>query len=133
MRARVKPTKTWVSKSNVEIENGEELLACRRIILKIVRYMKDNKMSQKELAQKLNVSPQYINKLLHGQDLDLKITTVMKYGRILGLKLIVIPEEETTTVKEVICITTTALYNEAGTNQFKYNRSKAIVGLRCNS
>jgi transcriptional regulator with XRE-family HTH domain len=95
--------------------------------------MKDNKMSQKELAQKLNVSPQYINKLLHGQDLDLKITTVMKYGRILGLKLIVIPEEETTTVKEVICITTTALYNEAGTNQFKYNRSKAIVGLRCNS
>ena len=133
MRARVKPTKTWVSKSNVEIENGEELLACRRIILKIVRYMKDNKMSQKDLAQKLNVSPQYINKLLHGQDLDLKITTVMKYGRILGLKLIVIPEEETTTVKEVICITTTALYNEAGTNQFKYNRSNAIVGLRCNS
>ena len=133
MRARVKPTETWVSKSKAEFENVEELLACRRIILKIVRYMKDNKMSQKDLAQKLNVSPQYINKLLHGQDLDLKITTVMKYGRILGLKLIVIPEEETTTVKEVICITTTALYNEAGTNQFKYDRSKAIVGLRCNS
>ena len=94
MRARVKPTKTWVSKSNVEIENGEELLACRRIILKIVRYMKDNKMSQKDLADKLNVSPQYINKLLHGQDLDLKVKTVMRYGRILGLKLIVLPEDE---------------------------------------
>lgn len=93
MRARVKPTKNWISKSKVEIENEEELLACRRIILKIVRYMKDYEMSQKDLAEKLNVSPQYINKLLHGQDLDLRITTVLRYGRILGLKLIVLPED----------------------------------------
>lgn len=94
MRARVKPTTTWISKSKFEIENEEELLACRRIILKIVRYMKDNKMTQKDLSEKLNVSPQYINKLLHGQDLDLKITTALRYGRILGLKLIVLPEDE---------------------------------------
>lgn len=133
MRARVKPTKTWVSKSNVEIENGEELLACRRIILKIVRYMKDNKMSQKDLADKLNVSPQYINKLLHGQDLDLKITTVMRYGRILGLKLIVLPEDEPIAPKVSICFTTTASYNEAGPCQFKYNKSKALEGIRWNS
>ena len=93
MRARVKPTTTWISKSKSEIENEEELLACRRIILKIVRYMKDNKMNQKELAEKLNVSPQYINKLLHGQDIDLKITTALRYGRILGIKLILFPEE----------------------------------------
>lgn len=94
MRARVKPAETWISKSKFEIENEEELLACRRIILKIVRYMKDNKMSQKDLAEKLNVSPQYINKLLHGQDLDLKITTVLRYGRLLGIKLIALPEDE---------------------------------------
>ena len=73
--------------------NEEELLACRRIILKIVRYMKDNKMNQKDLAEKLNVSPQYINKLLHGQNVDLKITTALRYGRILGIKLIQLPEE----------------------------------------
>lgn len=93
MRARVKPSTTWISKSKSEIENEEELLACRRIILKIVRYMKDNKMNQKDLAEKLNVSPQYINKLLHGQDIDLKITTALRYGRILGIKLILLPEE----------------------------------------
>ena len=133
MRARVKPTETWVSKSKTEFENEEELLACRRIILKVVRYMKDNKMSQKDLADKLNVSPQYINKLLHGQDLDLKITTVMRYGRILGLKLISLPEDEPTTPKVAICITTTASYNEAGTSQFKYNMSNAIEGLRLNN
>lgn len=93
MRARVKPSTTWISKSKSEIENEEELLACRRIILKIVRYMKDNKMNQKDLAEKLNVSPQYINKLLHGQDIDLKITTALRYGRILGIRLILLPEE----------------------------------------
>lgn len=37
MRARVKQTTTWISKSKTEIENEEEILACRRIILKIVR------------------------------------------------------------------------------------------------
>lgn len=94
MRARVKPEKNWISKSKFEIENEEELLACRKIILKIVRYMKDNNMNQRDLAKKLGVSPQYINKLLHGQDLDLKITTVLRYGRILGIKLIVLPEDE---------------------------------------
>ena len=93
MRARVKPSTTWISKSKSEIDNEEELLACRRIILKIVRYMKDNKMNQKDLAEKLNVSPQYINKLLHGQDIDLKITTALRYGSILGIKLILLPEE----------------------------------------
>lgn len=110
MRARVKPTKTWVSKSNVEIENGEELLACRRIILKIVRYMKDNKMSQK--------------------DLDLKVTTVMRYGRILGLKLIVLPEDEPAPTQVAIYYTTSAPYTEADNNQFKYNYSKALTGIR---
>ena len=134
MRARVKPTKTWVSKSNVEVENGEELLACRRIILKIVRYMKDNKMSQKDLADKLNVSPQYINKLLHGQDLDLKVTTVMRYGRILGLKLIMLPEDEPATNHISIYYTTSAPFNEAGASHFKYNNvSKAFSGVRVNS
>lgn len=97
MRARVKPTTTWISRSKVEIENEEELLACRRIILKIVRFMKDNNMNQKDLAEKLNVTPQYINKLLHGQDLDLKITTALRYGRILGIRLILLPEDEPAT------------------------------------
>lgn len=133
MRARVKPTETWVSKSKAEFENEEELLACRRIILKIVRYMKDNKMSQKDLAEKLNVSPQYINKLLHGQDLDLKVTTVMRYGRILGLKLIVLPEDEPASTQVAIYFTTSAPYAEVDINQFKYNKSKALPGIRLNS
>lgn len=91
---RNRDQQSWISKAKFEIEHEEELLECRRIVLKIVRYMKDNHLTQKELASRLNVTPQYINKFLHGQDLDLKISTVVRYGRCLGIKLIEVPGEK---------------------------------------
>lgn len=134
MRARVKPTTTWISKSKFEIENEEELLACRRIILKIVRYMKDNKMTQKDLAEKLNISPQYINKLLHGQELDLKISTVLRYGRILGLKLIVLPEDEPATPQVTInYYTISAPINNLGNTSYRYTESTRSIRYNLNN
>ena len=132
MRARVKPTRTWISRSKFEIENEEELLACRKIILRIIRYMKDNKMSQKDLAQKLNVSPQYINKLLHGQDLDLKITTALRYGRILGVKLITLPEDEPSMHHVTICYfkATTPISN-IGKKHYNYT-SNTLMSITTN-
>ncbi len=134
MRARVKPTTTWISRSKDEIKNEEEFLACRRIILKIVRYMKDNNMSQKDLAEKLNVSPQYINKLIHGQDLDLKITTALRYGRILGIKLIVLPEDEFVTHRMTINYChISAHFDNNGNNHFNYTGSNQLIRLRLNN
>ena len=91
-RNRKQPS--WISQSKLEIENEEEFLECKRIVLKIVRYMKDNHLTQKELASRLNVTPQYINKLLHGEDIDLKISTAIRYGRLLGVKLIEVPMDK---------------------------------------
>lgn len=134
MRARVKPSTTWISKSKSEIENEEELLACRRIILKIVRYMKDNQMTQKDLAEKLNVSPQYIHKLLHGQDLDLKITTVLRYGRILGIKLISLPEDEPIVHQVIInYCQLTAPINNIGNNQYVYTETNRSLRINLNN
>lgn len=50
--------------------------------------------NQKELAEALNCSPQYISKLLKGQE-RLGIDTITKVGKILGIKLIEVPQEET--------------------------------------
>lgn len=88
---RLRAASSWIEEAKREREIEEDLLACRLIVLKIVRYMKENHLSQKELAKKLNVSPQYINKFLHGQDLDMKVSTVFRYGRILGIKLLEVP------------------------------------------
>ena len=74
------------------IKNEEEILAGKKIVLKVLRYMEANHMSQKQLAEKLGVSPQYINKFLHGQDCDIKISTAIRYRKILNLKLIEIPD-----------------------------------------
>lgn len=84
---------SWISQAKFEIENEAGFLECKRIVLRIVRYMKDNHLSQKELAARLNVTPQYVNKFLHGQDIDLKISTVIRYGNLLGIKLIEVPME----------------------------------------
>lgn len=91
---RLRAVSSWIEEAKREREIEEDLLACRLIVLKIVRYMKENHLSQKELAKKLNVSPQYINKFLHGQDLDMKVSTVFRYGRILGINLLEVPENK---------------------------------------
>ena len=96
---KLRAVSSWIDDAKREREVEEDLLACRLIVLKIVRYMKDNHLSQKELAEKLNVSPQYINKFLHGLDLDMKVSTVLRYGRILGIRLLEVPnhnQQETT-------------------------------------
>lgn len=91
--SRKRTESSWIEEARREKEFEEDFLACRLIVLKIVRYMKDHHLSQKEMAEKLNVSPQYINKFLHGQDLDMKVSTVIRYGRILGIKLLEVPSQ----------------------------------------
>lgn len=73
---------------------NSEANACKSIVYRLIQYMYDHKMSQRDLARKLDVIPQYINKLLRGEDLDLKITTALRYGRILGLQLVFVPEAQ---------------------------------------
>lgn len=114
----------WLSRAKEEFEHEEEMLVCRQIVLKIVRYMKDNHLTQKELATRLNVSPQYINKFLHGQDLDLKVSTAVRYGNLLGVKLIEVPKAKS---KEVtaMCLYVNYMLKVAAAqpSEFHYSRS----------
>ena len=91
---KMRKVSSWIEETKIENEHAEELLECRLIVLKIVRFMKNNHLSQKDLAERLNVSPQYINKFLHGQILDMKVSTILRYGKILGIKLIKVPEDD---------------------------------------
>lgn len=83
---------SWMADAAASIENEDEIIAVKKIVLKILRYMEANNLSQKDLAEKLGVSPQYMSKFLHGQE-DIKVSTALRYGKILGLNLIEIPEE----------------------------------------
>lgn len=66
-------------------------------ILQEIRIQKDiNGMSQKKLADEMGVSPQYINKMLKGQE-NLTLETIAKIEDILDISILRIP----TTVESI--------------------------------
>jgi transcriptional regulator with XRE-family HTH domain len=65
-----------------------------RIALKILRHLRKEKITQKALAEKLDWSPQYLNKVLKGsENLTLEIpSTRDKLQTATGLVLIEVPK-----------------------------------------
>ena len=88
---RIRQSSDWVAQTEYELEHEDEILARTAIILQLLSYMKEHQLSQKDLAARLGVSAQYVNKLLHEQNFDLKISTALRYSRILGISLIIVP------------------------------------------
>lgn len=108
----VKIDTNWMQEVEEAISREEEIRANNMIVLRIRRYMKENGLKQVELAAKLGVSPQYIHKLLNGLEPNIGVATAIRYGKILGIKLIEIvglddaPKQHlpTQTIKCVITI-----------------------------
>jgi transcriptional regulator with XRE-family HTH domain len=82
---------SWVEQNDYDLENYEGIRANTYIVLRIKQYMKEKGLKQNELAEILNVTPQYINKLLHGQVRNIGVDTLVKYGNKLGIRLVEIP------------------------------------------
>ena len=92
----------WTETTWQSSDRSEELQFGARIVVKIKRYMRANNFSQKQLADKLGVTPQRVNKMLHESAADMKIATALRYGKILGIELISIPEEQKQIKGEII-------------------------------
>ncbi len=84
----------WLEKAKWREENESWLDKSAKIAILIISEIEEQKktkgMSQKKLAEKLDVSPQYINKLLKGQE-NLTLETISKIEDVLGISLIEIP------------------------------------------
>lgn len=89
----------WLEKAKWRQENEHWLDISFDIAVKIGSILSANKKTntypktQVELAKLMNCSPQYVNKLLRGEE-NLQIDTICKIGSILGIKLISVPEVE---------------------------------------
>lgn len=59
----------------------------QKIALEVLEALDSKEMSQKELADKMNVSPQIINKWLKGKD-NFTLETISKFENALDIKLI---------------------------------------------
>lgn len=90
---------TWKEEATRREENEEWLSQSFDIAVRVLDTLRAKKMTQKDLAEKMNVSPQFINKIVKGQE-NLSLETINKLSRALGIKLIEVIGHETSSVVE---------------------------------
>ena len=78
---------TWLASAKWRKENKEWLDISFSIAVKILSILKKRGITQKQLATSINCSPQYVNKLLKGNE-NLQLETIVKLETALDIKLI---------------------------------------------
>lgn len=97
----VSPEKSnWLEKAEFRNDNEEWLQKSSFIALKILRFIRKSKISQKEFARNLGVSPQQVNKILKGNE-NLTLKTICQIESALGIELISIATNESFTNPKV--------------------------------
>lgn len=88
---------SWLDEARVRLRNKawrkRSFQIAARILVEIRRQKPINGMTQKMLAEKMGVAPQYINKVVKGKE-NLTLETIAKFEEILGITLINITEPE---------------------------------------
>lgn len=75
--------------------NATWLAKSAAIAIKVLSTIKAKKMSQLQLAELMNVTPQQVNKIIKGEE-NLSLETIVKLELALGTQLIAIPEYQFT-------------------------------------
>lgn len=86
--AAEEPSK-WLEKAEWREANEAWLNKSADIALKVLRALREKGMTQKDLAEKLNVSPQQVSKIVKGNE-NLTLETITKLECVLGVSLITI-------------------------------------------
>jgi transcriptional regulator with XRE-family HTH domain len=81
----------WIEKANKRQENKEWLKYSQKIALKVLRTLREEKISQKSLAEIIGVSPQYVNKIVKGKE-NLTLETISKLEKALAIDLMGAPK-----------------------------------------
>ena len=79
------------SRARLRRENREWLRMSQSIALQVLDYLHNTGLTQKELAERMGVSPAYIAKLVKGGE-NLSLETICKLHKALGIKLVSVNE-----------------------------------------
>lgn len=77
----------WLEEANYRFENKAWLRKSQAIALKILRHIRANGISQKELAERLNVAPQQVNRWVKGGE-NFTLETISKIEMALDIELV---------------------------------------------
>ena len=89
----------WHEKAEWRRRNANWLNKSAQIAVSVLEQLRIMEMSQKELADAMGVTPQYVNKVVRGNE-NLTLETICKLESILGISLIEIKSQPTHTEDE---------------------------------
>lgn len=87
----------WMEQADRYEINKEWMDKSALIAIKILSTLRSQSITQKTLADNIGVSPQYINKVVKGQE-NLSLETICKIEKSLGITLVSVPVYENTQV-----------------------------------
>lgn len=77
----------WKEKARYRRENREWLKKSAAIAVRVLDVLKTQNLSQKDLAERMNISPQQISKIVKGQE-NLTLETISNLENALGIHII---------------------------------------------
>lgn len=81
----------WLERAEQRKNDRGWLKLSNKIAARIITVLKQRKMTQRVLAREMEVSPQYINKILKGNE-KFQIDTICKLEQCLGVALLQVPD-----------------------------------------
>lgn len=107
-------------------ENKVWLHESKYIAIKVLKSLKDKGITQKELANQMKVTPQYVNKLIKGRE-NFTLETLVKLQNILDIPLLASYNENRKKSQRVQVFNHTISYNEVEYSEYN-SLDKTVVG-----
>ncbi|ARM32013.1 hypothetical protein B9H02_10585 [Prosthecochloris sp. HL-130-GSB] len=96
----------WRKKAKWRKENRAWLKRSQAIALRVLRSLRSRKMSQKDLAEMMGVTPQHISKIVKGRE-NLTLETIAKLEGALGIALMDVPCYEE---RQRVCVSDESIF-----------------------
>ena len=93
---------TWKAKVKYRRENREWLKKSAAIAVRVLDALKEQNLSQKELADRMNISPQQISKIVKGHE-NLTLETISNLELALGIQIMDDKIDQGKTLPKKIC------------------------------
>ncbi|MCH4896102.1 XRE family transcriptional regulator [Marinilabiliaceae bacterium JC040] len=119
----------WLEYAKFQQENANWLEKSAKIAIVILRHLRKNNISQIELAKRLNVSAQYVNKILKGRE-NLSLETISKLESALNIDLIEIEINRNMSEAKkdkIVCININKINNRISNNQWNLFNSDNYI------
>ena len=126
----------WLKEAEERQENKNWLRHSQKIAIKVLRTIRELGMTQKELAAKMGVSAQMVNKMVKGKE-NFTLQTIAKLEEALEVSLIFTENNRAIFAKEYVIKQKNIYFNttvrvDLGTHNIPYNQEEQYPELAIN-